>query len=93
MEPQPDFNIQTLVTERGEDYDESWMLTAVVIKALQLEKRPIWRTPLSFAWIMVLNKLIRAMFSPTKKDHWVDMQGYAELVREQLDKPSSHVEV
>jgi len=54
------------------------------MKLLKIEETAIWQTPYSFAWEMILNKLIRAMASPEKEDHWKDVQGYAQLVLESL---------
>lgn len=37
-----------------------------------------------FPWVMILNKLIRALWSPKNPDHWLDIQGYAKLVHDRL---------
>jgi hypothetical protein len=56
------------------------------MKMLGLETTAIWQTPYSFAWQMILNKLIRAMASPENADHWKDIQGYCQLVLEEQAK-------
>jgi hypothetical protein len=83
----PLFNdMHAFVASRDRTYDDAWLKTAQVMKLLGIEKSEIWQTPYSFAWQMILNKLIRAMASPEHADHWKDMQGYAQLVLEDANK-------
>jgi hypothetical protein len=32
------------------------------------------------AWMMILNKLMRLLFTPYSEDNWKDIAGYAQLV-------------
>jgi hypothetical protein len=72
----------SIVDERAEAYGDTWAKMGVTMM-------PIFADFIKFAmrvpkymypWLMIWNKCIRILFSPTKIDHWVDIQGYAELV-------------
>jgi len=36
-------------------------------------------------WMLILSKLVRAMYDPTKVDTWADIAGYATLMKEYLE--------
>ena len=77
---------KNIVDEREKEYSGAWKLHGLVTAPIAanvielLLKHPTY----FFPWTMILNKLIRALVSPTKEDHWVDIQGYAELVLRDL---------
>lgn len=79
-------SMHAFVASRDKAYDNAWLKTSEVMRLLEIEKTTIWQTPYSFAWQMILNKLIRAMATPENKDHWLDSQGYCQLVLEELEK-------
>lgn len=81
----PTNEIYALVESRKE-YDEAWLKTARVMKLLEVENSTIWQSPYSFAWLMALNKLVRAMATPKHLDHWKDIQGYCQLIIDEISK-------
>lgn len=65
-------------------YGEAWLMTGEALATYSSRLTRILETPYGFAWIMILNKLHRLMQTPTHADSWIDIQGYAQLVREHL---------
>lgn len=71
-----------LIEERQITHGDTWKLMGSVIDALlpqiidMIQKHPkyVW------SWLMIASKLVRALFSPTSLEHWNDIQGYAQLV-------------
>jgi len=53
--------------------------------------RAIIPTGYFFNWMMILNKLIRALYTPNDPDHWKDIAGYATLVMNDIVKEEHHV--
>lgn len=84
--PLPLSDMHAFVESRDKTYDEAWLKTTKVMQLLDVEHTTIWQTPYSFAWLMSLNKLIRAMASPEHEDHWKDIQGYCQLILEEMVK-------
>jgi hypothetical protein len=39
----------------------------------------------AYNWVIILNKLVRALASPREIDHWIDMRNYAQLVVEYIE--------
>lgn len=76
-------SIRDLLNDRDPHYGGSWLTTGKILSMLHLEK--ILESGLAFSWVMVLNKLIRALTSPRDIDHWKDMAGYATLVTDHLE--------
>lgn len=79
--------IRNLVAERDGEYAGAWEETGMLLQGMNwrlsafLQEHP----RMYFPWIMILNKLLRALGSPQKKDHWLDIQGYAQLVLDSLE--------
>ena len=71
-----------LIEERDHPYGNSWLITGVVIDTVIdlftdfQQKAPELLIP----WMMILNKLVRLLFSPYSEDNWRDIAGYVELV-------------
>lgn len=71
-----------LIEERDRPYGNSWLITGVVIDTVIdlftdfQQKAPELLIP----WMMILNKLVRLLFSPYSEDNWKDIAGYVELV-------------
>jgi hypothetical protein len=76
-----------LIASRDAEYQGTWALHGEVTKlfAVPLKTLNIQKAPMYFPWNMILNKLIRILFSPMNKDHWMDIQGYAQLVLNLLE--------
>lgn len=73
---------------RGEEYGAAWTVTGQLLSSeplcMLLMRLIIKGGPYTFAWIMILNKLVRAATSPGNVDHWLDIAGYATLVCDDL---------
>jgi len=80
--------VLVLVSERDEEYGASWLHTSKLLTWFYehgLLFRIIHDSVFLFNWIMILNKLVRALATPSNKDHWTDIQGYALLCTRHLD--------
>lgn len=76
-------NPKDLVASRDELYGDAYKLTGVVLAPLNSLLSSLLRhePTLWWCWLMVFNKLIRALFNPRHVDSWADMAGYAELAK------------
>jgi len=78
---------QQLIDKRNSDYGDAWKTHGLVAQLLLpqlaafLQKWPAYY----FSWTMILNKLIRALTTPENVDHWRDIQGYAQLILNDLE--------
>ena len=72
---------EALLAVRNKEYGEAHFLTSSAMLHLRVFERPIGVSMLFFHWVIILNKLIRAIASPYKVDHWADIAGYAELAQ------------
>lgn len=78
--------IKSLLKDRDEEYGDAWKISGDAVGFLQgpfgalVRKAPQY----AYAWLMILNKLIRATKTPYDIDHWVDIQGYAKLVADDI---------
>jgi len=74
--------MSNIVDDREETHGNAWALMGVALQPLipelikLIQKHPKY----VFAWFMILNKLIRIFAKPDYVDHWIDIQGYAELI-------------
>lgn len=82
----PSKSIGELLEERDEAYGPAWQTSSMVLRFLRPERHPIGQSNAYFPWIMIMNKLHRAMQSPDKRDHWEDIMGYAQLVLGEIDE-------
>lgn len=84
-----------LTLERQPEYQYAWAITGEVVAHPYIKKNLdfiLYGCPrLYFPWIQILNKLIRALTSPTNVDHWEDIIGYATLARDHLTKVEEEV--
>lgn len=81
-------NTQELLKVRGHTYGETWKLAGMVIGLLREQyaafvKMAPWMV---YAWVQILGKLIRILYSPYNIDTWNDIIGYATLVTEEIEK-------
>lgn len=75
-----------LIEERQTTHGDTWKLMGPVMNVVlpqvidMIQKHPkyVW------SWLMIASKLIRALFSPLTLEHWNDIQGYAQLVIDDL---------
>ncbi len=75
-------NHDNLISERGAEYGESWRETGRFLAEHHEEIAAMGEN--SFAYVMMHNKLMRALRSPGNKDHYDDLIGYAKLVLSNL---------
>jgi len=81
-----------IIAERGRDYGGAWVLTGQVLALIQARVgQPQFDmnfiemyANLFHPWYMILNKLMRIVWSPDKLDNWIDIAGYAQLVIDYL---------
>lgn len=78
-----------LLKQRGAEYGESWRMTD---RWIQENTELLAAAPSPFTLIMMHNKLMRALTSPSKEDHYDDIIGYAKLAKQALvaDEPVNH---
>jgi hypothetical protein len=80
--------VSQVLDERNADYGDSWLTPNAALLALcggDLSRISTLVETGHFAnWFIILGKLARALNSPTKIDHWVDIAGYAQLSVESL---------
>lgn len=83
---------KSLIRSRDAEYGQSWLKTGRILALLgqDITRLLIVCPDISFNWIMILNKLVRALVSPHKKDHWDDIIGYAQLTKEYLERKEVH---
>jgi len=80
-------SIGALVASRNTQYGAAWLTTGKLIGFLSkefyefLERAPNF----SYAWVIILNKLVRLLHDPENLDSWQDIAGYATLVAEELE--------
>lgn len=77
-----------ITQERNAEYQDAWKYTGEVCSHTHigqgLDNLLVNYSFAWYPWIIILNKLIRILGSPTKLDHWDDIIGYATLVRDYL---------
>lgn len=80
--------VRELVAERGKEYGDSWKMHGLLLRPIShLVKWLLDSYPeVYFPWNLIFNKLLRVFGTPLKRDHWVDIQGYAQLVIDMIDK-------
>jgi len=79
--------IEDLVAERSKKYGDAHLTTSRIVRLLSesclLDN--ILVSNLFFCWLMILNKLVRALADPNYLDNWQDIAGYAELALKELE--------
>ena len=83
---------EELIEDRQNIYGDAWCETAHVANFLKWRKYAIHRTPFTYAWLSILSKLIRALSSPMKVDHWDDIAGYAMLVARKIRSSDEYID-
>jgi hypothetical protein len=83
------FDPRQLIDNRQATHGDAWRMFGVVFNAFDtdLVATTFRRYPsMVFSWLMILNKLVRALYSPMEADHWKDIIGYATLWLDTLEK-------
>lgn len=93
VEPTKIYSFEGLLQQRGAEYSDAWILTTEVVEVItrthpNLIKSLVNDGPYLLSWITILCKLIRAVTTPTKADHWRDIAGYATLVADHIETGS-----
>ena len=79
--------VSDLLKERESEYGHAWLSTGEFLRdERRFRTSNLWYTPYGFAWLIILNKLERALITPSNADHWRDIEGYAKLVADRIDK-------
>ena len=75
-----------LMAARKEEYGEAWLTTGRITHLLNEigVMNRIVESPYFYNWMIILNKLIRLLQTPTKIDSWRDIEVYARLVADRL---------
>lgn len=78
----------TIVEERNEAYADAWAKTGIVLSVVADDVDKLLRTrPHMFLpFVTIVCKLMRVFGSPDNPDHWLDIQGYAKLVLDDLER-------
>ena len=76
-----------LIDGRGEQYGAAHLTTSRIVQLLYSMHlhTNIIKSDVFFCWLMILNKLVRALADPSYKDNWADIAGYAELALRELE--------
>jgi hypothetical protein len=80
--------VRDVMTQRNEEYGPAWLVTSQVLRTISVCS-PLNRIrdhDLFFVWVMIINKAIRLVVSPTHRDSWVDIIGYANLALKYIDE-------
>jgi hypothetical protein len=79
-------SIEETLASREKTHGPAWWVTGVLIRELRATYPEGWdnliNSGYSYSWIIILNKLVRALTTPHEADHWHDIQGYARLTEE-----------
>lgn len=78
--------IKSLLKDRDDLYGDAWKVGGLILGTLMPQLANLIRVApeYAYAWIMILNKLVRATKSPHEMDHWKDIEGYAKLVSDDI---------
>jgi hypothetical protein len=80
--------VKELIVEREDQYGPSWAAHGQCLAPVTplVEKMSRQYPPIVWPWHAIFNKLLRTLTSPLKRDHWIDIQGYAQLVIDMIDE-------
>lgn len=78
---------EEVAKERNNQYLDAWSKTGPLLHLIRndLFKFLLMAPKFFFPWVIILNKLLRALGSPYNRDHWLDIAGYATLVLKDID--------
>jgi hypothetical protein len=78
---------KNLIKARQQTHGDAWKHTGMALMPILpqvfafMQKHPKY----VFSWVLIFNKLLRALVDPTVLDHWKDIQGYAQLIIDDLE--------
>ena len=75
---------------KGTMYGDSCEFTNNFLRGHMWRFKTIIDVGFFFQWLMIFNKLIRALTSPSETDHWQDIIGYATLVLQAIEEEEAH---
>jgi hypothetical protein len=75
----------SMLPKRGPLYGDAWLKTNHIVDSVFGWSSMPRLGMYAFAWIMILNKLVRAWMTPEHRDSWIDIMGYAKLVVQDMD--------
>ena len=79
---------EELLTGRRSTYGQSWLMSGAILNAI-LEfgatTDKLIYSGYHWPWDAIMNKLARLLETPDHIDSWRDIEGYARLVREDLE--------
>lgn len=77
-----------LITERDKTYGVAWWMQGSWIQLVLPQVIDLVNNfpKYFFPWLLITNKCLRILKSPQELDHWKDIQGYAQLVIDDLEK-------
>ena len=80
-------NPKDIINVRNVEYGDAWASHGQLLKPIahRIQKQLANYPPIFLPWHLIFNKLLRALTTPLKRDHWVDIQGYAQLVIDFID--------
>lgn len=78
---------EDITNVRNKEYADAWAKTGVLLAPIKEELfRFLMMAPRHFfPWLLIFNKLLRALATPYNRDHWLDIIGYATLVLHDVD--------
>lgn len=88
--------VASVLEDRGAQYGEAWLMggkfLAEMMRKYDIDLSDLMESGFSYAWQSILSKLLRALASPMKRDHWVDIAGYATLVANYLGEDNEEAD-
>lgn len=79
-------NLGKMIVETKDfKYGQSWAIADEIIKLMGATIKPIEDWQYLIPTVLIIVKVCRAIVSPWDKDHWIDIQGYAQLVVDAIE--------
>jgi hypothetical protein len=80
-----------LIEERQKEYNDAWKISGFALRPVARGLIGlIFRAPEAFfPWLIIHNKLIRILSNPYHYDSWRDIAGYAELMKQEIERASA----
>jgi len=76
-----------LIKTRQTTHGDAWRMTGLVVSYwLRILPKSPYKVPYLFVVFMIVNKLCRIMYNPDCSEHWNDIQGWAQLVLNDIQR-------
>jgi hypothetical protein len=74
--------------ERSGRYGNLWRITADIVQVARFNypHAALWNSYYLAMWFKILGKVVRLIREPERKEHWIDIVGYAQLVVDDLEE-------